>query len=405
MPSVMYLFLLFLVSPIGSFPTQSPEPCPSGRGECRRMKECPAEVAMFNENPSILPSLLCSMDPSGYPMICCNKTPPLPEVTRENTAMRISKAKCHEYQLMLAETKSSDCEYLQQPLITGGTAAEPFEFPHMVWEIVFLRTHEHGPKLYLAVAAKPVGCSKSTAHHWADTFGKTDGTNWEREENRIPKGKEEEPMVQEYIASSQILILKNRALSSGFSKTLVVRLGEHDLEDEADTIPDDYAVDEIAYHDIALLRLDNDVPIRSIIYPACLPTDKDIPPPGTPLVVAGWGRLFFDKNRATVLQKVTVPLNDTLECDRMNKFIIVRKNYPNGMKGQVLCAGIEGKDSCQGDSGGPLMLPRNASSCVNYVLGTVSTGAGCGAQGFPGFYTNVPFYLDWIEETVWKNDP
>ncbi|CAG0893367.1 unnamed protein product [Darwinula stevensoni] len=291
MPSVMYLFLLFLVSPIESFPTQPPEPCPSGRGECRRMKECPAEVAMFNENPSILPSLLCSMDPSGEPMICCNKTSPLPEVTRENTAMRISKAKCHEYQLMLAETKSTDCEYLQQPLITGGTAAEPFEFPHL------------------------------------------------------------------------------------------------------------------AYHDIALLRMDNDVPIRSMIYPACLPTDKEIPPPGTPLVVAGWGRLAFGGKRATVLQKVTVPLNDTLECDLTTRFIFVKKNYPNGMKGQVLCAGIEGKDSCQGDSGGPLMLPRNENSCVHYVLGTVSTGAGCGAAGFPGFYTNVPFYLDWIEETVWKNDP
>lgn len=50
----------------------------------------------------------------------------------------------------------------------------------------------------------------------------------------------------------------------------------------------------------------------------------------------------------------------------------------------------------QGDSGGPLV----AKVCGDRwaVVGIVSYGVGCAFPGFPGVYTRVPVYAEWITE-------
>lgn len=72
-------------------------------------------------------------------------------------------------------------------------------------------------------------------------------------------------------------------------------------------------------------------------------------------------------------------------------------------EGQMCAGGERGKDSCRGDSGGALMstLVDNGGSVRWHVIGVVSFGPSpCGMQGWPGVYTRVNNYIDWINKNV-----
>lgn len=56
-------------------------------------------------------------------------------------------------------------------------------------------------------------------------------------------------------------------------------------------------------------------------------------------------------------------------------------------------------DACQEDSGGPLMC-RDRQTGAYSVVGIVSSGKGCGV--YPGLYTEVSRYVDWISFWVRK---
>lgn len=64
----------------------------------------------------------------------------------------------------------------------------------------------------------------------------------------------------------------------------------------------------------------------------------------------------------------------------------------------MMCAGrvdAGGPDGCFGDSGGPLLYK-------GLVVGIVSFGYSCGHRYFPGVYTKVSHYTNWIIKTVNK---
>merc|ERR1712088_720243 len=140
-----------------------------------------------------------------------------------------------------------------------------------------------------------------------------------------------------------------------------VRVGEWDLSDQ-----DNYSVELpvtsiIAhpnfrpngfYNDVAIFTLKQPVQFSQYIQPICLPTGRYSKEDFThtlPLAL-GWGTTYYDGG---------------------------------------------GRDACQGDSGGPLMLyDESVSSWL--LIGIVSFGNRCAEAGYPGVYTRLTHFIDWI---------
>lgn len=69
---------------------------------------------------------------------------------------------------------------------------------------------------------------------------------------------------------------------------------------------------------------------------------------------------------------------------------------------QLCAGGRDDKDSCPGDSGGPLHAAVYLYNDIRYAqYGIVSFGPKfCGLQGFPGVYTRVIYYMNWILDNI-----
>ncbi|XP_063241860.1 venom protease-like [Bacillus rossius redtenbacheri] len=186
----------------------------------------------------------------------------------------------------------------------------------------------------------------------------------------------------------------------------VARLGEHNLvSDEDGATPVDVGIARAKLHegyngvsyvnDIALLWLSEDVRFTARIRPICLPLSPELRSKtfvrNYPFI-AGWGSTSYRGPSSPALMQLQLPVVEQDRCREAYKIVPTTV-----IDDRVLCAGFAqgGKDACQGDSGGPLMWP-DASSDLYYLIGVVSYGFRCAEPGFPGVYTRVTAFLDWI---------
>ncbi|XP_069688637.1 melanization protease 1-like isoform X2 [Periplaneta americana] len=202
-----------------------------------------------------------------------------------------------------------------------------------------------------------------------------------------------------------------------------VRLGEHDLSTDIDCLtneegeelcaqpPVDYDVEDAIPHpnysavtlhnDIGLIRIKGTANFRSeTVKPICLPlgTDQTQNLDGRNLIVAGWGTT--EKGISSdVLLEVPVPIMTVAECaDKYNRSSASYKRPITITNSQICAGGVNAQDSCDGDSGGPLIYKGEVNLRPRFVqYGIVSFGPrSCGLKQFPGVYTRVAFYMDWI---------
>jgi secreted trypsin-like serine protease len=189
------------------------------------------------------------------------------------------------------------------------------------------------------------------------------------------------------------------------SRFFRMNVGEFDLSDGATNatpianifIHPDYDEDAIN-NDIALVEL-----TQSINAPAVTLANETLTRQMTtsrsPAIVAGWGgREGFapgegpTSNFPNQLHRVELNLLTNEDCSTQLRNQRVSRN---GVTDAMICAtSAEQRGSCQGDSGGPLVV--NTGSGVQQV-GIVSFGFGCADPRFPGGYTRVARFIDWID--------
>ena len=172
-----------------------------------------------------------------------------------------------------------------------------------------------------------------------------------------------------------------------------VLIGLEDWDKVGDAIKRDVALeiphpdydDDTAENDIMLLKLSQPV---TNVQPVKWASSPSAPSSGATLTVMGFGTTSEGGDSSDVLLEVDVAAVDDNTCV---------KQYDDEVFPDVMfCATVRdfSKDSCQGDSGGPI-IDQNGIQ-----VGIVSWGYGCAQKNYPGVYTRVGYYDDWIKSKI-----
>ncbi|XP_046746133.1 melanization protease 1-like isoform X2 [Diprion similis] len=383
---LFYLGIIFLAIS-GSNGREYEEPCQtvSGTtGDCVNINHCDQLRQLLNQRRplpsstfSILQKSQCGFE--GFmPKVCCPRnTQPAPTTTNVTDVPNVSNeipsppdVTNHPNLRLLDNVR---CGPIIEPKIVGGNKTTVFEFP------------------WMALIAYDVG-------------------------KRYPEFRCGGSVISKrYIltAAHCVTHLKHRLRLVG------VRIGEHDLSTERDCDVEegveiacadkyqDFLVERShphpgyvgqRAHDIALIRINGDANFQpASVRPICLPIGEAARVQRPKVIVTGWG-VTESGTRSENLLKVKVPVLSHSMCANFYKNEWIDISY------RQLCAGgSHGMNSCLGDSGGPMQFPGSyINGRPRYIqYGVVSFGPKpCGIEGFPSVYTSVPYYMDWILDTM-----
>ncbi|XP_026732866.1 serine protease 7-like isoform X2 [Trichoplusia ni] len=201
------------------------------------------------------------------------------------------------------------------------------------------------------------------------------------------------------------------AINTEVGTLATVRLGEYDTQQDVDCVdsqcadpPQEIAVAGAYPHpgyadknknradDIGIVRLAKRAAYTYYVQPICLVDSSERLAAGHDVFVAGWGKTLNGRNSPIKL-KLGLPIFNKNEC--------IAKYRTLGaalVENQICAGGVFAEDACRGDSGGPLM--KRKPEGIWETVGIVSFGYGCGRDGWPGVYTSVAKYLDWIKNTL-----
>lgn len=233
-------------------------------------------------------------------------------------------------------------------------------------------------------------------------------TNGAAKGQKIVGGEEAEPYTYPFMVSIQnknsgrhfcggALISPNTVITAAHctvwanSDRIQVVLSEHDLttDEGVEQVRD---VSKIIIHDkydarkykndISILQLSEPVEINDKAQLIALPqAGEEV---SGKITAIGWGALKQGGPSPDILNQVNVDIVSFDECN---------ENYSGKIFDGMICAGAPGKDSCQGDSGGPLFKD-------NKLIGLTSWGRGCAQPDYPGVYTQVSKYIDFINKNI-----
>ncbi|KAH8354883.1 hypothetical protein KR093_000329, partial [Drosophila rubida] len=213
----------------------------------------------------------------------------------------------------------------------------------------------------------------------------------------------------------QLVLTSAHNIGNHTIHTLVARLGEWDLNSLDE--PHEFQVRRIKqiirhedfdpqayFNDIALLVLDDSVPIQPHIQPLCLPPAETAALQAqlrdAQCYATGWGkRLPGSSRNEHLLKRIDLPLVSRAECQAMLRVTDLGRRFR--LRPSFVCAGgIAGQDTCKGDGGSPLFCTMPGEMNRYRLVGIVSWGIDCAKEDVPAVYANVPFLRNWIDEKV-----
>ncbi|XP_052259815.1 chymotrypsinogen B-like [Dreissena polymorpha] len=156
--------------------------------------------------------------------------------------------------------------------------------------------------------------------------------------------------------------------------------------------------EEKELYDIALLKLSRPAHMTEYVNTICIKPDYTAPDHSS-CVVAGWGKLSHEAEfSAEIPHHASVKIVPTSVCAvNYNK---LEWDAQQVIDESVICANDAGRDACHYDSGGPLACFHDGHWTLT---GVVSTGYICGHPDYPGIYTRVNHFYDWIESVIEAN--
>jgi secreted trypsin-like serine protease len=228
-------------------------------------------------------------------------------------------------------------------------------------------------------------------------------------------------IAPQWVLTAAHCLLDTQKVVVGFGST--DRTKTTKIESEKVIVHPDYIKGEKA--DVGLIKLKQPIPDAPAILVADPVVDKSVDVPGATVTVTGWGaiwdfqafqnsidvmagrrsvsaRKLLDQNELNAprkLHEVDIEVIDSGECKSVYKSLQV----PAFTVGDTeICATgpSGGKDSCFGDSGGPLVAPASNVARGYVQVGIVSWGPQCGNPLYPGVYTRVSSFTDWINKTM-----
>uniref|UniRef100_T1JB02 limulus clotting factor C n=1 Tax=Strigamia maritima TaxID=126957 RepID=T1JB02_STRMM len=223
---------------------------------------------------------------------------------------------------------------------------------------------------------------------------------------RLPNSSRLQQICGGSLVNDRYVVTAGHCFRNRTEKDIVIGLSEHNITAPIKTSAIKVAASQIITNpswgvsfaksdgDIAIVKLSRSITYSAEMRPVCLsPTGLSFE--GVTATVAGWGRYEFNGNRSSqVLRATEMPVLPLSDCESA---------YPKGqVTPNMVCAALADpvQDACPGDSGGPLTWFRDGRW---YLIGVVSAGdpkGTCGNPQFPGLYTRVSNYLDWIGQNT-----
>ncbi|TSU62992.1 DNA excision repair protein ERCC-1 [Bagarius yarrelli] len=141
-------------------------------------------------------------------------------------------------------------------------------------------------------------------------------------------------------------------------------------------------------NDIMLLKLESRAKLSKTVQVLNLPKKNKNLTANQKCSIAGWGKTSENSAESSVLQEVTLKVQDNIKCKNLWEIYFDTDS--------MICTASDGKHAfCQGDSGSPLICGNEPQGLAAYTY-----PQDCLNSEYPEVYMKISYYIPWIKEVI-----